>query len=65
MVTADDDCVPERVDIGAAIVHDACEPGEDGTGCVAMAVVKGIWLYPTNRTSKSWHLIKQMEVASF
>ncbi len=37
-IAANDDGVPKRVDPRPSTVHDPCQPGEEGAGCVVMSV---------------------------
>ena len=44
IISTNDDCVPEWVDSGPAVIHDTCEPREKRAGCVVMAVIQRIRL---------------------
>ena len=53
MVASHGNGVPEGVDLGASVVHDPGQPGEDGGAGVTVTVVKGIRLDPAQETSIS------------
>ena len=44
MVSPNDNGIPERVDLGASVVHVRSKPGIEGGGRVLVPVIKGIRL---------------------